>query len=238
MASIIVGVRYGMGKHQDHQTPSEAVKIIQVGSIPSRLRVNCVLIIFDRWSTRLPCLSFFVSGTPRPIPTKFFRYLTVCRSLKMSILCLYLRMTPEKKHRRAIYGITVFVCLYATATLFVSIPSQSFPWLLLTTGSQANMFECTPISDFWNIEDIFNNQWGCVNIILMDIFTNSWSAFEDVVIWLLPIPILWNLKVPSAKKCSSHFSFQRTDPPNLFLTSNQPPSLGSTHVVNPTNETV
>ncbi|KAI4090466.1 MAG: hypothetical protein L6R37_007878 [Teloschistes peruensis] len=62
------------------------------------------------------------------------------------------------------------------------------------------MFECTPISDFWNIEDIFNNQWGCVNIILMDIFTNSWSAFEDVVIWLLPIPILWNLKVPSAKK--------------------------------------
>ncbi|KAL9577127.1 MAG: hypothetical protein Q9212_006568 [Teloschistes hypoglaucus] len=76
----------------------------------------------------------------------------------------------------------VFVCLYATATLF------------------ASMFECTPISDFWNIEDIFNNQWGCVNIILMDIFTNSWSAFEDVVIWALPIPILWSLKVQSSKK--------------------------------------
>ncbi|KAI4244998.1 MAG: hypothetical protein LQ352_006654 [Teloschistes flavicans] len=34
----------------------------------------------------------------------------------------------------------------------------------------------------------------------MDVFTNSWSAFEDLVIWALPIPILWNLKVPSAKK--------------------------------------
>lgn len=69
------------------------------------------------------------------------------------------------------------------------------------------MFECTPISDFWNIEDISNNKWGCINIIVMDVFTNSWSAFEDLVIWALPIPILWNLKVPSAKKCSSRVFF-------------------------------
>ncbi|KAI4218884.1 MAG: hypothetical protein LQ349_008535 [Xanthoria aureola] len=34
----------------------------------------------------------------------------------------------------------------------------------------------------------------------MDIFTNSWSAFEDLVIWALPIPVLYKLKVPAARK--------------------------------------
>lgn len=41
---------------------------------------------------------------------------------------------------------------------------------------------------------------GCINIITMDIWTNSWSAFEDLVIWALPIPILYKLKVPTARK--------------------------------------
>ncbi|KAI4284009.1 MAG: hypothetical protein L6R38_001747 [Xanthoria sp. 2 TBL-2021] len=31
----------------------------------------------------------------------------------------------------------------------------------------------------------------------MDIFTNSWSAFEDLIIWALPIPILYKLKPAS-----------------------------------------
>lgn len=64
------------------------------------------------------------------------------------------------------------------------------------------MFECTPISDFWDLENMFTNKMGCVNIITMDIITNSWSAFEDLVIWSLPIPILWKIKVPTAKKGS------------------------------------
>ena len=62
------------------------------------------------------------------------------------------------------------------------------------------MFECTPISSFWDLENIFKNKMQCVNIITMDIITNSWSAFEDLVIWALPIPVLWKLKVPTAKK--------------------------------------
>ncbi|KAL8696593.1 MAG: hypothetical protein Q9224_002715 [Gallowayella concinna] len=97
VATIIAGVRHGMGKHQDHQTPHEIVKIIQV-------------------------------------------------------------------------------------------------------HHQTNIFECTPISDFWNLNKIVTNSMGCINIVTMDIFTNSWSAFEDLVIWALPIPILYKLKVPTARK--------------------------------------
>ncbi|KAI4106627.1 MAG: hypothetical protein LQ345_007174 [Seirophora villosa] len=64
----------------------------------------------------------------------------------------------------------------------------------------ANMFECTPISDLWNIPKLASSTMGCVDIITMDIITNSWSAFEDLVIWALPIPILWQLKVPLSRK--------------------------------------
>ncbi|KAL8707711.1 MAG: hypothetical protein Q9220_007291 [cf. Caloplaca sp. 1 TL-2023] len=62
------------------------------------------------------------------------------------------------------------------------------------------MFECTPISGFWDLSKIFKQTMPCVDIITMDIWTNSWSAFEDLVIWLLPIPVLWKLKVPASRK--------------------------------------
>lgn len=103
-------------------------------------------------------------------------------SLKLSILCLYLRMTPERNHRITIYAIMGFVIAYTIAVFL------------------GNMFECTPISAFWDLGSIFTNKMSCVNIITMDIITNSWSALEDLVIWALPIPVLWNLKVPAAKK--------------------------------------
>ncbi|KAL8950218.1 MAG: hypothetical protein Q9222_003736, partial [Ikaeria aurantiellina] len=146
VASIIAGVRFGMGKHQDHQTAAELVKIIQV--------------IYS-----------------------FTLLVTLCFScLKASILCLYLRMTPEKLHRRIIYVILGIIGVNTIAVFF------------------GNMFECTPISGFWDLNKIFKNTMPCVDIITMDIWTNSWSAFEDFVIWFLPIPVLWKLKVPSSRK--------------------------------------
>ncbi|KAL8815529.1 MAG: hypothetical protein Q9223_005338 [Gallowayella weberi] len=146
VATIIAGVRHGMGKHQDHQTPHEIVKIVQI------VYAFTIIIIL--------CFG----------------------SLKLSILCLYLRMTPERTHRIALKFIMVFIVVNTIAVLFT------------------NIFECTPISDFWNLNKIVNNNMGCINIITMDIFTNSWSAFEDLVIWALPIPILYKLKVPTARK--------------------------------------
>ncbi|KAL8676408.1 MAG: hypothetical protein Q9186_007072 [Xanthomendoza sp. 1 TL-2023] len=146
VATIIAGVRHGMGKHQDHQTPHEIVKIIQIVYAFTLIIILCF------------------------------------GSLKLSILCLYLRMTPERTHRIALKFIMAFVVVNTVAVLFT------------------NIFECTPISDFWNLNKIVTNSMGCINIVTMDIFTNSWSAFEDLVIWALPIPILYKLKVPTARK--------------------------------------
>ncbi|KAL8673211.1 MAG: hypothetical protein Q9168_002363 [Polycauliona sp. 1 TL-2023] len=146
VATVIVGVKHGMGKHQDHQTPGQIAKIIQV--------------IYSFTLVIVLCFG----------------------ALKISILCLYLRMTPERTHHITLYIIIGFVAVNAFCVLI------------------ANIFLCTPIPDFWNVERIVATNMRCVNIIAMDTFTNAWSAFEDLVIWALPIPVLYNLKVPTGRK--------------------------------------
>ena len=63
------------------------------------------------------------------------------------------------------------------------------------------MFACTPVSEFWNLTSytIFQNP-ACIKLLPFDIFNSTWSAIEDVIIWMLPIPIVWGLKVPTRRK--------------------------------------
>lgn len=82
------------------------------------------------------------------------------------------------------------ICMYPPCTL----------WSMANPDPKTNIFLCTPISDFWTLDRIVSNKMRCIDIVTMDIFTNSWSAFEDLIIWALPIPILYKLKVPTARK--------------------------------------
>lgn len=40
----------------------------------------------------------------------------------------------------------------------------------------------------------------CFNILAYDGFNNAWSALEDLIIWVLPLPVIWKLKVPFSRK--------------------------------------
>ena len=40
----------------------------------------------------------------------------------------------------------------------------------------------------------------CFDILAFDGFNNAWSALEDLIIWVLPIPVIWKLKVPFSRK--------------------------------------
>ena len=46
---------------------------------------------------------------------------------------------------------------------------------------------------------------GCVNLIVMDIFNSAWSVFENIIIWTMPIPVVWKLKVPRDRKGQSPY---------------------------------
>ncbi|KAG7002425.1 hypothetical protein G7Y79_00027g061170 [Physcia stellaris] len=146
LGTVIVGVRNGMGKHQDYQSAAELTTLVKSVYVFTILIAACFC------------------------------------ALKLSILCLYLRMTPERSHHITIYVIMCIVAAHSIATIF------------------GNIFQCDPISDYWNIAKIFNNTMGCVNLILMDIFNSAWSVFENIIIWLMPIPVVWALKVPRERK--------------------------------------
>ncbi|KAL9035659.1 MAG: hypothetical protein Q9214_006478, partial [Letrouitia sp. 1 TL-2023] len=103
-------------------------------------------------------------------------------ALKLSILCLYLRMTPDRSHKRIVYSMMGLVAAHNIAALFSAA------------------FSCKPVSEFWNIYSPVLNNPHCVNILVLDLFNGAWSVFEDVIIWLLPIPVVWKLKVPFSRK--------------------------------------
>ena len=81
--------------------------------------------------------------------------------------------------------------------------------LLTLTEMQAAAFPCNPVSDYWNVpSEVLQNQ-NCVNILVLDMFNSAWSVFEDVIIWLMPIPVVWRLKVDFSRKGQSQQSRPR-----------------------------
>ncbi|CAD6564939.1 MAG: hypothetical protein ASARMPREDX12_004514 [Alectoria sarmentosa] len=102
-------------------------------------------------------------------------------AMKISILFLYLRMTPERSHKIAIYVIMGFVVAHEVVALVGAI------------------FQCIPINEFWAIGNPLQSR-KCIHILAFDGFNSGWSTLEDIVIWVLPIPVIWNLKVPLSRK--------------------------------------
>ncbi|KAF6230615.1 hypothetical protein HO173_011152 [Letharia columbiana] len=102
-------------------------------------------------------------------------------SMKFSVLFLYLRMTPERSHKIAIYIIMGFVVAHEISSLVGAI------------------FQCVPIDAFWAAENPLQNS-KCIGILVFNGFNSAWSSLEDLVIWILPIPVIWKLKVPFSRK--------------------------------------
>lgn len=39
-----------------------------------------------------------------------------------------------------------------------------------------------------------------MHIFAFHTFNSAWNKFEDIVLWLLAVPVVWNLRVPLARK--------------------------------------
>lgn len=92
--------------------------------------------------------------------------------LKLSLLCFYLRIFPEKRVQRLLWGTLILDVLFGIAYIFVGI------------------FQCAPVSHFWTKWD-GEHPGSC-----LDINAIGWSnAGISIVLdaWMLAIP-LWQLK--------------------------------------------
>jgi hypothetical protein len=99
--------------------------------------------------------------------------------IKLSILLLYLRISPERKFRIAVQLVIAIVVGYNLASAF------------------ANLFSCNPISKTW---DVSITEGSCINRPLFYFANAGANIGTDVIMIVLPIPMLWNLQLPMRQK--------------------------------------
>lgn len=98
---------------------------------------------------------------------------------KLSILYQFLRISATKYHRRAVYGMAVFVILFGVTMLFVTV------------------FMCKPISGFW---DLRNTEAKCLDKTIIWFFHAGVNIFTDFALVIFPFFLLKALMMPMRQK--------------------------------------
>jgi len=95
--------------------------------------------------------------------------------LKDSLLLQYLRFSIDRGYQRACWVLGIIITAYGVSALLVGI------------------FSCQPISFSWdpNIED-----GRCINFSTFWLFNASFNSATDIIICILPIPVLAALPLP------------------------------------------
>jgi hypothetical protein len=107
---------------------------------------------------------------------------------KISILCFYLRIFPERRFRRTTYSIIIASSIAVTALIIASI------------------FQCTPISYSWNEWD--GEHVGHCTHVNAQIWANAGiNILFDLIVIVLPLPQIWGLKISWDKKLGVLFMF-------------------------------
>ena len=98
---------------------------------------------------------------------------------KASILLLYHRIfRPSNKVIWAIYATLALVIGYNVSVMFAAV------------------WECTPRKKSWDI----TATGTCIDILGLAIAGGTFNVFTDLVILILPMPMVWNLRLPLRQK--------------------------------------
>ncbi|KAK4937793.1 hypothetical protein LTR10_021671 [Elasticomyces elasticus] len=95
--------------------------------------------------------------------------------LKDSLLLQYLRFSKDIGYRRACWALGAIVTVYGLAALFVGI------------------FSCRPIAYSWNSQ---LSGGKCINFLAFWLFNASFNSATDIIVIVLPIPVLSALQLP------------------------------------------
>ncbi|RGP80920.1 integral membrane [Fusarium longipes] len=104
----------------------------------------------------------------------------LCGSLaKIALLIFYLRLSPQRWFKIAIYLSMVFIIGYTVGLFF------------------AVMFACHPINMSW---DITVTEGKCVNQPALYFATAAVNIASDVILFVLPLPMVFQLQLPLKQK--------------------------------------
>lgn len=112
-------------------------------------------------------------------------YNTGLACVKVSILLLYLRILRDLNYRKA-----CFVALFVVITVSL--------WTVISS-----VFFCTPIRKNWD-----RSQEGyCLNQAVVWFTNATLNIFTDLIVLILPLPILPKIKQPRQQKISIYLIF-------------------------------
>jgi hypothetical protein len=98
--------------------------------------------------------------------------------IKISVLLLYRRLTPDVRFRRIIYAVLAFIVL------------QYIPAILGT------VFPCKPVSSNWN----FTPPTGCINIPAFQQTEAALEILTDFILVLMPMPVILSLQMSKRRR--------------------------------------
>ena len=99
---------------------------------------------------------------------------------KVAILNLYLRLAVQRNFRRLIWGCMAFVVTSASASMLASI------------------FQCQPIHKAWDAEGKVPGH--CFNVNALFYANAGLDIFQDALIYVLPMRMLYQIQIPRRQK--------------------------------------
>ncbi|KAF7880002.1 uncharacterized protein EAF02_007639 [Botrytis sinoallii] len=99
---------------------------------------------------------------------------------KIAILILYLRLATSKVLRTLIWGVMAFVALTSLSCVIATI------------------FQCTPISKAW--EHPVTDKGHCIQVNALFYANAGLDIFQDLVIYVLPMKMLYSIQIPRRQK--------------------------------------
>lgn len=103
----------------------------------------------------------------------------------MSLLVFYLRLSPQPWFRWSVWGTMIFIGGYTIGIVFSLI------------------FACKPIAQAWDIRV----GGECIDMAVLYIVTAAANIFSDLILFCLPIPMVYNLQIPRRQKFGLLFIF-------------------------------
>ena len=100
---------------------------------------------------------------------------------KLSALILYIRIFPSKRFRLAVYLAVGFLVL-------------SGLWMVLS-----GFVFCVPVKDFWSLDPTVKKS-HCLSMGAVWYTNAGLQIFTDIVILILPMPMVSNLQLPQRQK--------------------------------------
>ncbi|OJD34866.1 uncharacterized protein BKCO1_20000118 [Diplodia corticola] len=109
-------------------------------------------------------------------------YLVDLLFVKLSILCFYCTICDQRWFRTVIYAMMGIVGSFTTAMIFV------------------NAFECPKPSDAFTVEIIMAGLGSCRDLHSMYFAQAGFNIASDMVIMLIPVPLLARLQMPRSRR--------------------------------------